>query len=282
MIAVFLHDLNRLRNQILGWGLSLALLVWVTVITFKPMFDHGQQMQAMLDAFPKELMAFFGDATNFLSTAGFLDLGLFSYLLVILGFFAVLAGSSLLLSDEESGRLDLVQAYPLSRTALFAGRALALAVATAAILAVGWLGFLPSLAGSELEANAAQLALPLVSLLAEMILFAGLALLLSMVLPSRGAAAMTAGFLLVASYFVTSLSRIVGALKDLARFSPYNYYQGANAISGLNWSWFFGLLGIAALFFLTALWLYRRRDLRVSGEGGWRLPGWITPWQKKA
>ena len=32
-------------------------------------------------------------------------------------------------------------------------------------------------------------------------------------------------------------------------------------------------MAAATLFSLAAWWLYRRRDLRVSGEGNWRLPG---------
>ncbi len=54
----------------------------------------------------------------------------FSLLPVIVGIFALIAGSGLIASDEESGRLDLILAHPPSRTALFWGRLLAFVGAT--------------------------------------------------------------------------------------------------------------------------------------------------------
>ncbi len=102
--------------------------------------------------------------------------------------------------------------------------------------------------------------------------FGTLALLLSMLLPSRRRAGMTAGLLLVASYFLTSLARINSDLEPAARLSPLNYYQSGDAIRGLNAAWFVGLLAVAVLWALLAWWRFERRDIRVGGEAGWRLP----------
>jgi ABC-2 type transport system permease protein len=270
MIPIFRHELGRLRGQIIGWGASFALLGWITVFSYNALVGSGSAIQQLMDSYPKELMAFFGNPADMFSGPGYLDLAVLSYSLVILGFFSVLAGGGLLAGDEEAGRLDLIQAYPVSRTALFAGRVLALLTATGAILACFWLGCILGLPGSKLEATPGSLILPFLSLFAEMMLFAGLACWLGMVLPSRGMAVMTAGILLVASYFVTSLARIVDTLKDIARASPYGIYQSAYAIDGLNTTWFVELLAIAGLLFLAAWWSYLRRDLRVSGEGSWR------------
>jgi ABC-2 type transport system permease protein len=275
MFAVFLHELRRQQNPILGWGLTFAFLGWITAAAYNPLYESTQNWQGMLDSLPQGWAAFFGGSGLLFSTTSYLDISIFSYGLAILGFFSVLAGAGMLAGDEEAGRLDLVQSYPVSRTAQFAGRALAMMAATVLILVLFWAGFLPGLPGSKLEITLATLALPFLPLLAEMLLFSGFALWLSMVLPSRGMATMVAGILLIGGYFLSSLARIVTTLEPVARFSPYNYYQGAQAIDGLNLPWFFGLLGAAALLFLAAGWCYRRRDLRVSGEGGWRMPGWL-------
>src|SRR5207302_6238091 len=135
----------------------------------------------------------FGDASKLTSPEGFLSLAFFSFMPLVVGVFAVLAGSGLLAADEENGTLDLVLAHPVSRTALFLGRLLALATATAAILVLSWLGFVVAMTWSALAVSPWALALPYLSLLALLFFFAGLALLLSMVLPSRRLAAMTAG-----------------------------------------------------------------------------------------
>jgi hypothetical protein len=53
---------------------------------------------------------------------------------------------------------------------------------------------------------------------------------------------------------------------------PYAYYQGSEAINGLNWGWLLGLLTVSAVFLLLAWWRFQNRDIRVAGEGSWRLP----------
>ncbi len=112
---------------------------------------------------------------------------------------------------------------------------------------------------------------PFLSLLAVLLLFGAAALLLSMVLPSRRLAATCAGALLVASYFVTSLARVRPDLESIARFSPLTYYETEAAFRQLNIQWFAGLIAVAALFALIALWRFERRGIRIAGEGGWQV-----------
>jgi hypothetical protein len=38
----------------------------------------------------------------------------------------------------------------------------------------------------------------------------------------------------------------------------------------MNWGWFGILVGCAVIFTWLSLWLFERRDIRVSGESGWR------------
>jgi ABC-2 type transport system permease protein len=59
------------------------------------------------------------------------------------------------------------------------------------------------------------------------------------------------------------------------------YYQGGLAIRGMNWEWFAGLMIAAAVFALLAWWLFLRRDIRVGGEGGWKLPN-LRFWRRRA
>jgi ABC-2 type transport system permease protein len=231
-------------------------------------------------------MAFFGAADAALTMftpEGFLSFEFFSLMPVVLGIFAVLLGSGLLASDEESGRLDLILAHPVSRSQLFAGRLLAFVTATIIVLALIWLGFLTSMSWSTFEIAPVKLWLPFLSLLAVLLVFSTLALLLSMVLPSRGLAASVSGLLLVASYFVTSLARINENLERIADFSPLDYYQTEQAFNDFNVRWFAGLLLVALLFALAAWWRFQRRDIRVGGEGGWQAPRvslrWLRPRQ---
>jgi len=271
MITVFRHSLRRFRGQILGWGIGLALLAILLVSIYDSFAVEQEQLQALIEAYPPEFTAFFGGLSDFATPEGFLSVEFFSYMPLILGIFAVLIGSGLLVSDEEQGTLDLIMAHPVSRTGLFFGRLLAFVVATVAILTIAWLGFGLSLTWSSMEMGWGRIWLPLLSLLAEMLLFGTLALLLSMVLPSRRLAATTAGLLLVASFFITGLAELNEDLEAVAELSPLNYYQTQDAFQGLNGTWLAGLLAAALLFAVLAWWRFQRRDIRVGGEGGWRL-----------
>jgi len=121
-----------------------------------------------------------------------------------------------------------------------------------------------------------EVALPFLSLFGVLLVFGAAALLFSMLLPSRNIAAIAAGLLLVASYIFTSLDRLLQLrgnpdLDVAARMTPLYYYQGGQAIDGLNAGWLVGLLVAAATLAAIAWWRFQRRDIRVGGEGGWGL-----------
>jgi ABC-2 type transport system permease protein len=113
--------------------------------------------------------------------------------------------------------------------------------------------------------------------LAQALIYGSLALLLSMVLPARRLAAAAAGLMMVASYFLSSLGSLSEDLALVARLLPYHYFQGGDAMKGLNVAWFLGLVTASGLLALLAWWRFERRDIRVGGEGGWRWPIGVRP-----
>ncbi len=277
MGAEFLHTLVRFRGRILAWGLAMAALGLVVVPFYDVYVSQEEQMLQFIENYPPEFLAFFGGMTAINTPAGFLDSQL-AMLPVILGIFAVLAGSALLADDEESGRLDLIMAHPVSRLSLFGGRLAAFVAATLAILTLCWLGFVLPLRGSSMDVSWGQMALPLLSTFAVVLVFGMIALLLSMLLSSRRKAAASAGGVMVAGFFLSGFANLNADLKPVARALPYEYFQGGFAINGLNVAWFIGLLAVSALFAALAAWLFQRRDIRVGGEGdaGWSRPRFLS------
>jgi ABC-2 type transport system permease protein len=273
MWTTFRYKIRWMRGQILAWGLGIASLGLI-VVAFHDVFASQQiDLLEMIKSYPPEFLAFFGgDASSITRPEGYLGMYAFSMLPVIIGLWAVLAGSGLLASDEEGGQLDLIVCHPVSRAALFLGRTAAFAMAAVGIAFLGWLGFVVLLGPSSLEVSWGQMALPFVDLLAQALIFGTLALLLSMVAPSRRAAASIAGLVLVVSYFLSSFAGIDSRLSSISRLLPYDYYQGGDAIQGLDLVPFLGLLTASAALAMLAWWRFERRDIRVAGEGGWRLP----------
>lgn len=273
--TTFRYSYQWFGGQILGWGLGIAAL-GLLIVAFYEVFGARQaDFMKMIESYPPEFLAFFGtDKQGMLSPEGYLGIYGFSFLPIIIGFFAVMAGSSLIAGDEERGRLDLVIAHPVGRTAFFFGRTLAFVGATISILLLGWLGFCALLNGSTLGISWAEMALPFISSLAQALIYGTLALLLSMILPARNFAAVLSGLIMVVGYVLSSMASLNQNLEEIARIFPYTYYQGSQAFTNLNLTWLFDLFAVSLIMVLLAWWRFVRRDIRLSGEGSfsWKIP----------
>lgn len=269
MRAEFLSTLRKFRGQIIGWGLTLCALSLMLVPFYESITGNQAQLLGYLESFPKEFTAFFGDFTQMSTPQGYLNIEYYSYMPLLMGIFAVLAGSGLIVSDEEAGRLDIIAAQPLSRIRFFFSRVLGFVAASVAIVLLGWLGMVIPLGGSGMDVTAAQLALPFIPVLAHVLLYAALALLLSLLLPSRNLAASLSGLVLVADFFLQGFSHLISDFEPVAKLLPGHYYQGGMAMDGLDPAPVISIFAAALLLSLLASWRYQARDLRVGGEGGW-------------
>ena len=271
--TTFLYTLGSFRGQILGWGLGIASL-GLMVVAYYGVFSSGKSDFAqMIENYPSEFLAFFGgDANTILTPEGFVGMYAFSMLPLILGIFVLAAGSLLIVGDEERGRLDLILSHPVGRNAFFFARLSAFGCALLGILLVSWLGFCVLLDSSTMDITWGRMVLPFLSLMAQGLVYGMLALLLSLLLPSRSLSATITGLVLVTSYFLSSMAFMDEKLQTIAKFLPHAYYQGTTAFHDFNLTWFFSLLGICAGMALWAWRLFVRRDIRLSGEGSWKLP----------
>lgn len=273
LLKTLRYTFGGFRGSILSWGLGLALFGLLIVSMYETFADQGGEFQQMISSYPPEFLAFFGATVDsMLTPAGFLKMYAFSMLPIIVGIFAVLAGSGLIVADEEHGRLDLIIAHPIGRSAFFFGRLLGLLAAALSIHLLGWLGFSLLLGGSSLGLTWGQMAIPFLTLLVQIVFYIVLALLLSMLLPSRNLAAVISGAVMVTSYVITSMAFMDERVETLAKLMPYAYFQAVLSFRELNLSWLLALLGISAAMTAAAWLRFVRRDIRLSGEGSWRLP----------
>lgn len=271
MFTVIRYTLRSSRGAIIGWGIGLAALALMMGSLFDMIASSGDLMEAYVEALPEFAELFDFGAMN--TPIGWLDVEYFSFMPLIIGLFATGVGASLLARDEEGGTLDLILAHPVSRTGLFWGRFLASTLVIIILLLISWASLLLSMTWSEnFTIPAFDLLLPFVSLFGILMFFMTLALLFSMLLPARSMASMIAGMLVVASFFITLLSGVVDELERAADFSPLTYLETATAIEdGLNLTWFGIFLVIDLVLALISWQLFQRRDIRVGGEGSWRL-----------
>jgi len=280
MFVELIYTLRRNRGQIFGW--SLGLVMYSALMSSMYSDIALIDFDAFLGYYPEDMLAFFGDSFAAISSPhGYLDLYFFGYMTIIVGIFSVGAGAKLIVKDEEDGLLDLILTYPKSRSAVFWGRVFGYILTVMSILVVAWLSWAIPSGSSGLNLTPGELLTPFWGLLGQLLLFGSFAFLLSMLLPAARIASMIAGGLLVGNYLLIGLANINQDLKNIVGFTPLHFYQGGYAILGIDWDNLLIVFGGALLFFLLAWWRFLLRDLRVAGEGGWKLKEIFSIMKKK-
>lgn len=274
VLTIAFYSLRRSFWIILGWGIPLMLLGIITIPFYDLVAENEKQLRPVLDTLKPFLKSFIGgdEAEQVFTPEGFIALRYFAFLPVVMGIFGSVYGSGLLAGDEEKGILDFLMAQPISRAQMFWGRLLAFFICLALIIAFGWFGlWLGVLKAESMVFSPIKLLLPYVSVFAVTWLFASISLALSMVMPSRSAAAMLSGIIVLVGYIITTLSKTIKGLEAWALFSPITYFQG-NAMVGLELDLLIKLLIASLLFIAFARKGFGSRDIRVAGDGGWKIP----------
>ena len=268
------YSFRRSAWAIIGWGIPLMLLGIITIPFYDLVAENEKQLRPVLENLKPLVKSFVGgdEVEEIFTPQGFIALRYFAFLPVILGIYGSVSGSGLLAADEERGILDFVLAHPVSRGQLFWGRVVAFTVSLSCIIGLGWLGLWIGVAKAEsMNFSPFQLVLPYLSVFVVTWFFACFSLALSMCVPSRSSAAMISGIVVLAGYIITTLSKAIKGLESWAIFSPLTYYQ-SNAIKGLEIDPLIKLFLVALLFLFLARTGFRLRDIRVAGDGGWKLP----------
>jgi ABC-2 type transport system permease protein len=262
--SLFLKTLRDLRGQIWGWGLgagSLALMVAALYPAFK---DQMGMYVELLKGYPAALSAFFGDFTNIATWSGWLNIEFFSWVPPILAVFAVVVGTGLIAGEEDRGTLDLLLSQPIRRWRVlvekFAGFVAATVLICALIALCLWLS---SMVVGETQ-SLGRLLLATVDIIPITLCSGGLALMASVLFRQRRMATTLAVVVVIGSWFLESLGKVVNVLKPYRPLALFHYYNGGSVLSrGENWGNAGVLVGLTMVFVLVALLAFQRRDLAV-------------------
>ncbi len=283
MRTIFSYSLRKKTGIVIGWGIGLMLLGLLLVSMYDMIIaDSGIDFNQYIEMLPPEMMALFGGMADFSTPAGFLSIEYFSYLPLILGFMVIGQAGRLFAGIEEEGLLDLYLAYPVRRLNFFIGRVSAEVISLLLLLFLAYLGTVIPLKGSSMDISYVELIGPFIILFAMLFCFFGISVLLSLLLPSRSAGVTAANLFLILSFFINGFSSVNEKLEFFAKFSPFHYYQMAySLVDGINYEWFFGLMGVGLICILFSMVLFERRDIRVSGEGSWQFLSFLSKKRRK-
>jgi ABC-2 type transport system permease protein len=261
--SVFGKTLWDQRRSLLAWLVGITA-IGVFYAAFYPVINNAE-MRAAIEAYPEGFLDAIG-FTDVTSPAGYLGsttFGLLGPALMIV--FAAAIGGSAIAGDEESGRLDLLLAHPVSRWSVVVQRFAAIVVAMAAVGLVLALGLvvisgpadLGSIGTASLFAASIQLAL-------FGTLFGALALGVGAATGRRSAVYATVAIVGVAGFFGNNLGPSIEGLGWLADVSPFGIYLGGEPLkNGLQIVDSAALAVVSLVLVAAGGFVFNRRDVAV-------------------
>ncbi|HEY5434200.1 MAG TPA: ABC transporter permease subunit [Candidatus Limnocylindrales bacterium] len=255
---------RALRRASIAWSVALALLIGATV-AFWPAFKGSSAISQAFDQMPSQLVAALG-MQDVGSPAGFLRGNLWEFLIPLLMIGAAVAmANGQTAAEEDAGRLELYLAQPVSRVALWIGRAAAVGIAVilvAAVTLVAQLAF-DAATGLDLPVPNVTATVLLSALLA--LLYAGLALAIAGFIPRPSLVLGLAITAAVAGYFVVALFPLNATLAPWRHVSPWDWAFGGGPLTDTTAAWrYLALAGLALGLAAIGALGFRRRDVRAG------------------
>src|SRR5947209_16225209 len=102
MATILWYALARYRGQVLGWSVGLFLIGWPAIAMYDTVKSEQDRIREVARHFEAVIAGMGGDVDNLASPPSYLSMRYFSHLPLILGIFAVLAGSGLLAADVQN------------------------------------------------------------------------------------------------------------------------------------------------------------------------------------
>lgn len=268
MLNLLLHEILSRRNAIIGWVVGLTLFIFMYTLIYPEM--EGQ-LAALGDLSIYEAMG-----VEVATFEGYFGSTIIGFVPLLLGVYAVMAGSATLAGEEDNGTLEMLLTTRLPRWQIVVAKALGLMVVTAIIVLfsalVAVVAF--SMIADQINTTVTNRdvfiftlsSLPLVWALLMLSLFFGT------VFPTRRMAMLLGFMVLAIGYFGEHIGNTVESMEVLRPFSLFTYFDSSSAVftDGIAVSDVLTLLIIADIAFLLAIVAFQRRDVTV---GNW-------PWQR--
>ena len=117
-IELFRRGFLDQARTLIAWCVGLSRSTALLLAAVFPSLKGSGDLNDLIEKYPEALKSFFGlsAGVDLTTGAGFLDTELFSFMLPLFGLvLAIGSGARTLAGEEESGRLELLFAYPLRR-----------------------------------------------------------------------------------------------------------------------------------------------------------------------
>ncbi|MFV1858033.1 MAG: ABC transporter permease subunit [Anaerolineales bacterium] len=265
LASVFGKTLFDMRRGLIWWSIGLVLTNLMIVLVFPSIEESSAALTEYMDNLPPAMLALFGDIQNFTTMEGYLGLELFSFFLPALTLgFGIAYGGSAIGSEEDSGTLDVLLSYPISRRSVLTQKFGALSVFALLVLVASTIGLLLGVAMVDSTVDAANLAAAVLNVGLLTLVFGTMTLALTGLGLNRGAASGIAAGLAAVTFLMNTLAPLADLPDAVRHVTPWYYYDASEVLLS-------GFVPVNAAVLLVAIVVllviglvgFQRRDIAV-------------------
>jgi ABC-2 type transport system permease protein len=259
--SVFLKSLRDQIKPILGWGLGLGALAWLTLLFYPEVSKLGQSFNDLLKSMPY-LGTLLGDVDSFTTIGGYVTSQLLSIMPLVLSIYAMLVATSNITGEIDSGTIDFLLAHPVTRWRVILEKYAAMVVAILVICVVFGLGMWIGGLSIGQDVPLFTWLLSALNIFPITLFYASVTFALACALRGRGVPLGVGVGLAVVGFILNGLAPLVEGLKPYRVLTIYYLFSASKPFSsGFNWLYASVLLVGSLLFLGLALITFERRDI---------------------
>lgn len=263
-MRVFRRNLWDERITLLSWAVVLAAFTVFAVSSYES-FGLSQGFGNLVKSLPPYMQALFG-GLDWGTPEGYLNTELFSWMPLLIAFYAGLSGASALSREVDSHTAESLLAQPIRRWSVvvqkFAAMLTGLLLLHLAFYAVTIASVLVFLKGLPQPSASGFFAATMGSFLTT-VAVGSLALFISAFANEQRKATVYASGVVLLLYFVNVIGQISSKAKFLTKINPFGHYNSASLITtrALAWGDALFLVGFTIVFLGLAIAWFDKRDL---------------------
>lgn len=264
--VIFRETLRRNWRGSLILGVLLALMgFYITaVLNDSRMVELMAAKMATLSFLVNSLGG--GDAEFMTTPLGMLNVGYFTWMILVLGGYAIYYGINITVMEEDRGIMDMVLATPINRWKVIVEKFLAFALLLAVSVVIGNVAilFFAGIFETFRGIDTSRVTEASFNFLPTSLLLMGVTTALGVIFRRRGTTLSLAVGFMAGSFLVDMIARNVPDVIGLQAVSFFTYYDSARVLQyGLVWTNVILLVSVALLCGGVALWRWQRRDVGV-------------------
>lgn len=261
--SIYLKTLYNLRGQILGWSLGIGFVAFITMVLYNSFDQAG--IESVISSMPESLKSLVGSVEDFKTIPGFIGQQVFGpngYILAVAA--SILMALSISANEEDDRRLQTLLTLPVTRSAVFFQKWLAVLTAIAILglmlVACTYLGLLIV----DHSVDFTRIMEATFAFFLMNAAFATIAFSAAMFTGKKGISVVIGGGYAALSFLITSLAPSVKELNEVDRLSVLHYYNNPLVMQhGLKLSHVLVLIGIIVVLAVVSWLRFRQRNVGV-------------------